>query len=421
MSQPHVTDEELKRLKTGGPDGHRNGQAFASNGELTGRPALAHFYQPTQDELRLYERETLLRLRRHAHVVIPMRESKPVVHGVLSYLKTRVDMSKVLVVNCESNDIAIGAVTPFLDEGVTLVHMEDMFDMIDWTKLLPIVGLDKRPLNGKGWTVLAGMLAMYLLHPNATAVLQSDADLREVDRYDPLLNLGYPISKTRGTDIRYLAAKISRPGRGNETTMTARNVLADLARNPMLPTNVREIATHLAAALREHKWMLTGEFGLFGKVAFNRPFATGYCEETLISIFLETCIRHTGNGHTGQEAIAQVEARHNRIDDANDERKEFRMMDRISRFLIAYALFGKPITAWDITDYERFNAIFGQYSDTARIPSPKDEEEQPGRMSGPVIIEDLPQDRIVPSVKFLVKQGFVDMGMAEGWAVRQRR
>jgi hypothetical protein len=204
--------------------------------------------------------------------------------------------------------------------------------------------------------------------------------------------------------------------------MVARNILRDMASNPYLPENIREVATHLSEVLTEHKWMLTGEFGIFGRVAYHRPFATGYLEETLISIFLESCIRYRNGDHGSKpEAIAQVEPVYNRFDDFNDERKELRMMDRIARFLVEYSLFGKPITAWSIEDYQRFNTRFGTLTAVARIPSPMDEQDKPARMGGPVVIENLVQDRIIPSVCALKKCGFIDHSKAEAWAARHRR
>lgn len=417
-----LTDEELKAKLTGGADAARNNQAFESTGTVDNRPALRYFHRPTSSDLEAMSDPIGRLLRGGGHVIIPMREHRAVIGNVLAYLADKVDLHKVMVVNCNSTDDALTAVAPFEDRGVHLVHHNEVLDWLDWDKLLPVMAMDKRPAEGKGITMLAGMLAAHQLWPNARAIVQHDADVRECAKYDSMTHLAFPLTQLNGSGTRLLGVKMSRAGRGNEIPMVARNILRDMASNPYLPENIREVAIHLSEVLTEHKWMLTGEFGIFGRVAYHRPFATGYLEETLISIFLESCIRYRNGDHGSKpEAIAQVEPVYNRFDDFNDERKELRMMDRIARFLVEYSFFGKPITSWALDDYQRFNTRFGTLTTVARIPSPMDEQDQPGRMGGPVVIENLVQDRIIPSVCALKKGGFIDHAKAEAWVARHRR
>lgn len=401
MEQDGASDEQVKAVLAGGPDAERSDKAFetAPDGLTAVRPALDYFFQPTAMDLEQARKGIESMLKRWGHVIVPMRETRPVVGPVLEYLCSRVDPCRVIVADCGSQDAALGAVAQFLDRGVHLFHHDEALGLLDWDRLLPYLNLPDPPTVGKGVTVMAGMIALRVLYPRAAAVVQHDSDVREPDRYDCLAALAYPMTRVKRGD-RVLYAKVSRPGRGNEATMSARNILFAMATNPAIPEHIRRLALHRYLTLLEHKWMLTGEFGLFGRLAFNRPFATGYLEETLISMFVEDCIAFRRNGH--HEVVVQVEALLPRVDDANDDRKEFRMMDRICRFLIESTLYGKALPDWTLEDFQRFNVRFGALTTVARIPS----REDGAALHGPVIVENLVQDRIIPGIKMLEKGEF---------------
>ncbi len=416
MEEAGATDEQVKARLAGGADLARSDKAFeTSPDELQAvRPGLDNFFQPNAMQLEQSRAGIVAMLKRWGHVIVPMREKRPVVGPVLEYLCSRVDPCRVIVADCGSEDPALGAVASFLDRGVHLFHHDEVLGLVDWDRLLPVVNLPEPPKLGKGVTVMAGMIALRVLYPRAAAVVQHDSDVREPERYDCLSALAFPMTRVKQGE-RVLYAKISRPGRGNQATMTARNIVGDMSTNPALPEHISRLAQHRYMTLREHKWMLTGEFGLFGRIAFNRPFATGYLEETLISSFVEDCIEYRRNGH--KEVVAQVEALMPRVDDANDDRKEFRMMDRICRFLVESVLFGKPLPDWSLEDFQRFNERFGAQSVVARIPSGEDG----AALHGPVIVENLVQDRIIPGIKMLEKGGFFIKDRVETFRAKHQR
>ncbi|MFH1426436.1 MAG: hypothetical protein ABIG66_03290 [Candidatus Kerfeldbacteria bacterium] len=422
-----TTDEDLKVYICGPPDAERCAQAFRNIGSVPAeqRPMLQHFYyQPKSVDIQGSMPELITMLNNGGHVLVPMRErskdKRSIVHGVLKYLTSRVLPRRIFVANCGSTEDVLQGLAEFWPMGVVLTDHTAMLSMIDWDRLLPILSLDRRPETGKGITILSGMLGLYLLHRGAPAVIQHDADLRNPEECDALAHLAYPlIQRQQKANARYLYVKTSRAGRGNETCMTARNILGDIASNTRTPPDVAAIAVHLNRTLREHKWMCSGEFGLFGKLAYNRPYATGYLEETLISIFVEECIRYCPTGNP--EAIAQVQCP-KRLDDSNNDTKEFLMQDRIARFLVEYCWFGKPVVHWTLEDYASFNRRFGSLIESARIPTradddasrtEEDDDNNRRAMSGPVIIDHVKQDRIIPSVKDLFRYDLIRMDMAE--------
>lgn len=417
-SCPSLTDEDLK-AQCGPADKDRCAIAFDETGVVgrDERPLMAHFYQPKPKELEARQGAMRRILSHGGHIIMPMRErsdhKRDIVRGVMEYLTSRVEPRRIIVVNDESADHVVNGLAKFWEMGAVMINLHEVLALINWDRLLPILALDEPPKHGKGMSLLGGMIAMYLTHRKPPAIIQHDADLKEADSYDGLTCLAYPLTQRTMVDeqrVRYLYVKTARAGRGNETCMTARNIIGDIATNPRTPVDVQKVAALLYRTLREHKWMCSGEFGLFGELAYNRPFATGYLEETLISIFVEECIMHHPAGVP--EAVAHVEAPNARLDDSNDDLKEFRMQDRIARFLIEYCWYGRPIVNWALDDFQAFNERFGSCTETARIPTVTDDERNPGALSGPVIVDRLRQDRIIPGVKMLFQHDLVDIRAA---------
>lgn len=404
--------EEAAKQAFGAPDPERNDRAFTTLAEVeTHRPATEYFFRPTKAELEAAAGKIMRLLRRTGHILVPMHEEEPgPVAEVLEYLLSRVPADRIIVSNDRSEEPVIRTVERFARDGVNLINKEDLHALIDWDRLLPVLGLDSPPQRGKGQNILAAMLYCYLRYPNAGAIVQHDSDVNRPFQYDGLAALAYTVVARPGA--RILCSKVAKPGRNGQTTMTARNMCRDIGMGlyPWLPENVRRLAEEVAQDLCEHVWMLTGEFGLWKRVAYNRTFSTGYGEETFTSIFVHDCIRRHSNGK--REVVAQVVTPDPRIDATNGQRKEDRMMDRLSRMLLQYVLFGKPISTWDIADFTAFNRVLGQMELTSRIPSEEDDKSAEDKMLGtklygPVIFERLEMDRMIPGVKALDREGFL--------------
>lgn len=381
-------NDEQEKAMVCGVDHARNGKAYVVEEQVM---LAEHFFAPKnreRDENDEAIKENLI----HSGIIFPMKEDKPVIKESLEYVLTLVSPKQVMVVNCESSDLAIDAVLPFVDRGVHLVNLEDVLHRVDWTQLLPILHMDAPPTSGKGLTMFAGTIAAIDLFPSHVQwIFQHDADIRQADRYDVLRHLVLPLVLHPDT---YGAVKVARPSRGNETVMTARNMLQDIAHDPYCLKSVRNFARAMFCALSRHKWLLTGEFGMTKDLAFARPFATGYLDETVISFYLE-CVHLFKNGWE----IAQVETIGNRLDDCNNDIKEFRMMDEIARTIIRLVRFegGKPITAWGINDFKVYNELWGFVETLARIPCGDD----PSTGTGPVVLERIRQNRLIPPLSLI--------------------
>ena len=158
----------------------------------------------------------------------------------------------------------------------------------------------------------------------------------------------------------------------------------------------------MAYRLGRHKWMLTGEFALRWELAMDRPFATGYLEETLTSLFSEDyCAQWCPEG----DGVVQVANPNPRLDAANDERKEAIMQQQISNFILSVAL-GEtlPIDQWGIETIKRLNhTIMADPIVMGWIPLDE----------GSVKAEVAPNNRLIPSITMLDRAKLIDWEKAK--------
>jgi hypothetical protein len=326
-------------------------------------------------------------------VTIPMREQGPVVRPVLDTLCRLMPAEAILVINDSSSDLAAQEVMHH--QGVQMCLRSEILDTIDWDKLLPVLNLAERPYGmGKGLCVLAGYLFHYYQSVKSGRtpkwLCQHDAEIRMYQDYRAMEYLIYGLLERPEA----VYAKIAKWGRTNERCMALRSALWVIAESPELPELIRGRARQMFYRLVAHKWMLTGEFILSWKLAMTRPFATGYLEETLTSMFVEDVASLNGN------SAIHVANPNPRLDADNSERKEALMQQQIGDFVLMMAFGAGPVNHWTIQDITSLNA--GCMSRPIRMGwIPNDE--------GPVVAEDLPNDRILPSVTMLVDGGFVDV------------
>ena len=145
--------------------------------------------------------------------------------------------------------------------------------------------------------------------------------------------------------------------------------------------------------LGPHKWMLTGEFMLQWSLAMERPFATGYLEETLISTFAEDI------GAVIGRSTVQVANSHPRLDAANTEEKETLMQDQISSFIMELAHECLPTNRWTLEDIARLNhERMSLPQKSVRIPDD----------DGPVQYKEVENNRILPSIAMLREGEFIN-------------
>ena len=77
-------------------------------------------------------------------------------------------------------------------------------------------------------------------------------------------------------------------------------------------------------------------------------------------------------------------------------------MQSVSNFLISLALIRKPVHKWTIGDISTFNRQFM----AAELPValiPPDEK--------PVVVEIVPQERILPSIEMMHEEGLIDQSV----------
>ena len=397
-----MKDDDLKR--TFGLDADRVGQAYVNANGLDGLQVHLNsgYLMPCEIELRARQEDIKAFLQSgKLRIVVPMRERGPVIRPLLATLVggQQVAPGNILVVDDGSDDDALNEVRRY-GKDVRLVFRDDILDVLDWPRLLQILNLTGRP-RGKGVSVLAAYLDLYFaakyLGRNPTWIGQNDAEIAEFHRYRCWEHLGFGV--VTQPDAKYV--KTAKFGRTNERCMTARWMLLILAQAENVAPEIRKRAGEIAWRLGGHKWMLTGEFALRWELAMSRPFATGYLEETLISLFVEDRFARPPMVN----AVIQVGNPNPRLDAANDDRKESLMQQQISNFLLMAALEGVlPVDQWDVETIARLNrTAMAKPLVMGWIPPNE----------GPVVAEAVRNDRIIPSVTQLDKAGLIDWEKAE--------
>ncbi len=340
------------------------------------------YLTPTEEEIRSAYRDTREKLQSGVmRVVIPMKEQGPKVSSVLNYLTTLMPREHIIVVNDRSDDEAVQCA---LSYGVVVVHAQDVLNAVDLECLRDVLCMDQRP-HGKGVAVFAGYLVQYVLaKQNSNGrplwICQHDSEIGQCDRYRSLEYLMYGAQQS--TAAQYV--KMAKTGRNNERPMTARSMLRAISTSPAYPRTLRERAYDIYKDLTPDKWMLTGEFMLRTDAAWNRPFATGYLEETLIALHMRQSVR--------------VANPNPRMDAVNTYWKESVILQHVSNFLVFMAG-ERPPSEWTLEDIRRINhSIMAQPLEGVVIP---DHE-------GPCEWFRVENDRIMPSIEMLWKENLVD-------------
>jgi hypothetical protein len=326
-------------------------------------------------------------------LLIPLKEQRDTIKFLLNYAQKRLPFSSILVVDDGSSEKVKKSILKF--KKVILINKEEILKMINWEKLLPILNLKKIP-QGKGTTVMAGCLFLYLLRGKEDFWLfQTDADIENPENFKPLEYLSYGILNYPNA----LQIKIAQGGRNNEANMAVRSsliILEDIDKvifgqdAKILAWRARD----LFEKLTKYKWILGGTFALPSKVVFERPFATGYLEEMLICTFVEDLAQKE------KKPTVQVENPNFCRDSPNDFKKENITVQMTANFVMTLLLMKKPINEWTLEDISWINHnLLSREKPIALIPQKETHEK--------VIIENLDQEKIIPSIKMMIEGGLI--------------
>lgn len=382
-------DEYLKRLM-GAPDPARSDGAFIvypNRAEEMRAHFAKNYFRPSKKNISSQRVRRFLQENNIA-MVVPMCEQGPVTRSLLGTVKHLIPAHHIYVIDNGSDDEARDEVR---QHGARLVDAEAVLDCLNWDRLLPLLALEDRP-TGKGVAVLAGYLLLYFLAEytgEAPAwICQHDSEIRDYHSYRGLEYLAWGALERK--DAHYV--KIAKKGRENETTMMTRLLLRKLARLSHDPS-VQKRMNELFMRIAPHKWMLTGEFMLRRSLAWQRLFASGYLEETLISAFAEDLGAVIGC-HTIQVANPNP-----RLDAPNTTRKDAFIFAQICGFILELGHEVIPTNRWTLEDIARFNhQRMSEPEEAAWIP--KDE--------GPVDFDEFENNRILPSIAMLNEGGFIN-------------
>lgn len=330
-------------------------------------------------------------------VIVPMKEKDGTIKNFLDYATKRMPPSSILIVNDRSSKKSLNTVRKF--KNVILVDKDKILETIKWDKLLPLLNLSQKP-KGKGVAVFAGYLFWYFLSKlnlkNTQWIFQTDADIKNHRQFKPLEYLAWGIVKNPGS----IHIKMAKGGRNNEPNMAVRCAVAVLEDLEQITENeiIKEIgkrAGQLFENLAKYKWILSGTFALSTKIASDRPFATGYLDETLVCAFVEDVAKKKNS------FSVQVSNPNPCFDKENSFEKENIIVQMTANFIITLALARKPISEWTLEDIAWINKNLMSKPRKITLIPPKGNE-------GPVMAKVVGNERIIPSLKMLEAGGFID-------------
>jgi len=337
-----------------------------------------------------------------ADLIIPMKEKDSTIGNLLRYAEKRISPDLIFVVNDESEKKSVETVKEF--NKMFLIDKEEILKLINWQKLLPLLNLSRAP-KGKGITVMAGYLFRYLLGKAKSRksrwIFQTDADIKNHKRFKPLEYLAWGIIK----DPAAYQIKIAKSGRNNESHMAIRSsltVLEDLGKAILLDEGekIGQRARELFENLAKYKWILGGTFGITNEIAYSRPFASGYLDETLTCAFVEDKARKE------RGFSVQVSNPNPCSDGRNSFKKENIIVQMTANFVIILLLAKKPVCDWALEDIAWINKnLMSKKRPVALIPPKED--------NGPVIVENIANERILPSIKMMEENNLINEKRAE--------
>jgi hypothetical protein len=368
------------------------------------RSAAEQYYEPSAEQMAGAAGQIRQVLAGgEACLVIPMKERGPVVRPLLKYLQGQ-SAARVCVVNDRSDRKAVETAKSY---PVKMVEKDDLLDLIDWERLLPVLNLEKRPL-GKGMTVLAGYLTHFLFTEFISGqkprwLLQHDSELvirNEHNNLDYLLWCALNSREKAAGAEKVNHIKVAKYGRANETVMAARSSLLTLKKLPGVQgldgvmAEIQNRAEDLFEKLSPLKWMLSGQFALSYDLAMDRPLASGYLEETLLSTYVQD--RNQGSG----EKLAQVVNPYPCPGGESANCKEYTMFQQIINFLFYLAYFRKPVNQWTLEDIAEFNRRYLSEPELMALIPEND---------NPVYYQRVQPDRILPPVNSMARLGLLDL------------
>ena len=388
-------------------------EAFMAQGVYEPTAAMIADLRPQMDEL---IQSGKLR------ILIPMREigGGGVPGHVLKYLIQDRGMPRefITVANHESGPNAVNIARQW---GVKVVDVMEVIHCLS-PDVVEVTGLPKLE-HGKGVAVLAGLLALRQQVGNGASMVEwimlHDSELKDVEPYDPVGHLLYPI--VMGDGDHHNEVIMNQVGRSNEPVYSVRMALeaiehmnpwqgienrldsirpawlrAPIARivNGLNPwKEVHGYVKAIRPAMLRRVWMCCGERLLSWHDLQRLPLATGYVLETMLGFGIEGLNLHA------EKMLAQVVNRNLRRDAANGLFREQLMMGQIARAILAFALFAKNPHKWSDDDIRHLNSGFG------RMPIIPGMPETPGH----AMAWEQPADRVLPSVDRIFHKQWADL------------
>jgi hypothetical protein len=342
--------------------------------------------------------------------IMPMYRDMAAAHTTQYMVEVLGDPKNVTIVNGGSPEDEVAKAVG--EMGAEVLHVADLRAMIPTGKFYDLLNWNEKDKEGKVKIPVGKGMSIFWLHlfdevvreklPEETVTLQIDSDITNIGaatgQYNPLYYLALPL--VMDPDKQYVHIKTASPGRNNEPMMPPRNALHALE-DAGLP-----LAGLYARFTQRLKWMLTGEFAFCNRRSIrNMPHSSGYGAETILAMYL-ALLNEKGLGDTAQVAI-----RIPRLDAANTYEKEYVMYDQLSYLLFALLvksgggdgrlLVAPGVDALTVADVKEINARMAQREYYTVL----------GESQGPCQVIATVNDRIIPSIAELNKNGYVDQNV----------
>lgn len=340
-------------------------------------------------------------------ILLPVYNQEDCVGSVLDYLIHQLGISpeNILATSC-SNDGSDDIIRKY---GVELLEQwKALPQLIDRQKFLNLMKANNlSELRGKGLT----MLTMYL-HLSAEGrlkkdqyIIESDSDIVNMGTgtyqmsqgepekaYDPVSFFAWAIEMCKEMNTQADVLKVAKNGRDNGPIHSYYNILAML----------NEVGAHYQKHVNKKKWPLTGEWAWLLKEKDKIPLLEKFVLATAYSIETTLNMSYADMMANEEVILKQINIPEKRLDGSNLQSKDNVMFACIGRSILMVIQNRKKITELGIPDFHMLNE---QAEQTPPIMSCQELDENPGPNLVPNDVLNVQQDRLIPPIHMLKKEG----------------
>lgn len=345
-----------------------------------------------RDKKKLISAKNLLKSGK-IRVIIPAYEEHRLgaIYDVLSYFSKIIDNKNILIIDADSKDKTSTYVKKL---GYRVVEQHCIEECLDLNRIAKDFKIEIPLRQGKGKTLLLTNIYQKLNYVNDQVKfnLYSDADISNPYKFNHAKYLAWVASLYEPEKL--LEVKAAQHNRNNQSVM---NVLGILQAS-------NEVINNYYQVIREMIWPLTGQVMRSIQLVNAVPNTLGFSTEMIVNVAVVDFMK------LWNMKSAQIEISTRCQDSKNSDTKETCMMTGIGTTLFAMN------EIWFKKGIHLINAKRQHYSELNQYLKFLEENSGKGFFASviheatrPNEIIRLPLDRLLPSVNYLINNGYVDV------------